>query len=276
MLVLENATTYNKADSPIHRTATRMKAAATKLFGDFQKYVRIHQPEGSDGVAEGTLGDLEPPSNLLSLLSSPSAIEGPDLSFELTSPPLNDLFAYTLGKLKPPPKKLTPPPPKPKRDRKAEAERRMQRKKLDVSAGFRASHAPPRTRRERAQAHAFEAEAQIGSSSTVMGEGERAFVEPISAGLSSLPDTAFSGSEDATRARDARWRIPGYDGRVSEGSQPLVVQDIDNYHSFSMFNEGWILPDDSRRRPRAARGDLPPPRKRTRTSGAYSNHVRET
>ena len=56
---------------------------------------------------------------------------------------------------------------------------------------------------------------------------------------------------------------------------PIAVQDVDSWQSFKMFEQGWILPADHKRRGRTAveRPPQPPPRKRAKTSTSLLSFV---
>ncbi|KAH8110728.1 hypothetical protein DFH11DRAFT_1618277 [Phellopilus nigrolimitatus] len=255
-LVLDNAMLYNKPGTPIFKAASKIRASSEHILGELQQLARYI---AADSPEAGLVGDLEPPLSVLNLLTSIDAIDA-DIPLQLTSDPLDSLFAFELEKFKPPPPPPPPKPPRQKRDRKAEAERRKQRI-LDQAAGFRAPEAP-RTRRAQAEADAFEAEAHGGGSRSESiitdAEGEGDVDEDEEGGGSST-------DERASR-RGAKWRrapvvLPG------RGDVPPVVDDVDAQRSFSMFDAGWILPSSTRRGGRAPieKHELPPPRKRSRT-----------
>lgn len=223
------------------------------------------------------IGDLEPPLDVLELLTSSECFKE-NLNMEVGNNPIVSLFNYEFATWKPPP--LEPEDivrsrkekPKPKRDRKAEVERakankvaaaagagidvweeaedeEIERRKeqerelqatLDSSSGFRI----PRTRSALAAAAAFEAEARG----------------------SSAPGDDIEVSTDSSKANRSRKRASV--APVGQPSVPRVVNDVDNRDSFHMFNAGWILPPDQKRGGRASaldRSALPPPRKRPRT-----------
>ena len=263
---------YNKRDTPIHRTASRIKNSCIPLFVELQQLIR---PVPKDPSEADTVGDLEPSLQILEMLLSKEAVEGEEMPLDLAktsanpADPLGMLFEFELGKLKPPP---PPPPPKPKRDRKAEAERRRQRE-LDRAAGFRGPVAPPRTRRALAEVEAFVAGAGAGPSSvgtvadasmSVDGEGE-AYGGSVSE-LGIVVENG-EGEEDRSSSRSSskrgtRWRrekvvLPG------QADVPPVVDDVDSRRSFGMFDAGWILPETARRNRRAPieRQNLPPKKK---------------
>lgn len=124
---------------------------------------------------------------------------------------------------------------------------------LDASPGFRA---PPRTRHGIAAAEAFEAEAQGGGE---IGEHEQEF------GVDTPEEHARR--EAAKQKPAARRRVsivlPGY------ADIPPIVEEVDNRQSFKMFNDGWILPENSKRGNRSAaveRAPPPPPKKKPKKS----------
>ena len=216
------------------------------------------------------IGDLEPPLDVLELLTSSECFKE-NLNMEIGDNPTVSLFNYEFATWKPPPlepegivrsrKERT----KPKRDRKAEVERaranklaaaddwegeeEIERRKaqerelqaaLDSSSGFRI----PRTRSALAAAAAFEAEAH---GSSVFGDD--------------IEISTDSGTANRSRKRASI-------APVGQTSVPRVVNDVDNRDSFHMFNAGWILPPDQKRGGRASamdRSAVPPPRKRPRT-----------
>ncbi|TDL26735.1 hypothetical protein BD410DRAFT_783848 [Rickenella mellea] len=257
-LVLNNATTYNKSDTPHYRTAHRMKNHVKHILAELEKLARptlptIETQNGAsathdDAKSASPVGDLEPPLMMLELLRSADAIRD-DTDLILTSDPLHTLFAYEFGNLKPPP---PPPPPKPKKAKKPRQD------PLDAAPGFRAPVivGGPRTRRARAAEAAFEAEA--GADGSFSGDGESHDEEDNEAsGSKASKKPASTGSRQ-------RWRrpmvLPGH------ADVPPVVDDVDNQRSFKMFDEGWILPSSQRRGGRAPieKHDLPPPRKKIR------------
>ena len=255
--------TYNKADSPIYRAASRIKAHATHHIQELQQTVR-HIPEQSPEY--GKVGDLEPAFSILNLLLSTDAIHD-DLNIILDKDPLSSLFSFELGRRKPPPPSPPPPPPKPSkppRDRKAEAERRKQRL-LDSAAGFRASDAVYKTRSAHAKLEAFEAEANAQgttyASSPTSGEGS----VHVDADADGDAASSTDGRSSKTGKRKKRPPI------ISPGQVdvPPVVDDVNKQESFTNFEKGWILPSGSRRGGRAPpeKLDLPPPRKKQRTGG---------
>ncbi|KAF5362396.1 hypothetical protein D9756_002180 [Leucocoprinus leucothites] len=173
-LVINNALLYNKSDSAVYRAASRLKKNAPPLYATLDKertsVLSAHsngithitysnhvngdhgqattEPNGINGVdgamevdaafkADRTVGDLEPSSDILELLTSISAIK-PDLSIDLQDEPLQSLLDYELATLKPPPTPPPPPPPKikKKRDRKAEYERAKAKKAAAAAAAM--------------------------------------------------------------------------------------------------------------------------------------------
>ena len=279
---------YNKAGTQFHKDATRIQKESGPILNALQKSVTVHDlPSDSnvEGEVKGEthgldnlppIGDLEPPLDVLELLTSSECFKD-NLNMEVGNNPTVSLFNYEFATWKPPPMELEDivrsrkEKTKPKRDRKAEVERarankmaaaagagidvweaeeeEIERRKeqerelqaaLDSSSGFRI----PRTRSALAAAAAFEAEARG----------------------SSVPGDDIEVSTDPSKANRSRKRASV--APVGQTSVPRVVNDVDNRGSFHMFNAGWILPPDQKRGGRASaldRSALPPPRKRPRT-----------
>jgi NuA3 HAT complex component NTO1 len=144
-LVLDNAIQYNKRDSPIHRTALRIKAQAERLLSELDQLPRRPPyetqlpddaemnsnealrcsvtPSPTQAHPESkqlTIGDLEPPLSVLSLFTpegSSTITDDPSFPLLLRSDPLTSLFSFEFEKLKPPP----PPPSPPQRTARSKA-----------------------------------------------------------------------------------------------------------------------------------------------------------
>ncbi|KAF7431134.1 nuA3 HAT complex component nto1 [Pleurotus ostreatus] len=283
-LVLSNAILYNKPGTAFYKTATRIRASARPILDELDKLCVSHTElatgapdlsamtvdESSSPLPPLPLGDLEPPLTVLEMLVTDSGGLQEGLPFLLEEPAITSLFRYEFGKDKPPP---PPPPPKPKKtkvkppkkDRAEEYEKRrlirQQQKEaaavsspqdalLDQSPGFRI----PRTRKQAANAAAFEAEATAEVS--VETEGTE-----LQANLYETPGP--SSKKRAPRAQ------------VGQLGQPQWVEDVDSRSSFALFENGWILPEGSRRggrdRPAAAPVVAPtPPTKRNRAGHEVS------
>lgn len=277
---------YNKPGTAFYKTATRIRASARSILDELDKLRVSHTelPTGAPDLSAMTvdesssslpplpLGDLEPPLTVLDMLVTDSGGLQEGLPFLLEEPAIASLFRYEFGKDKPPP---PPPPPKPKKtkvkppkkDRAEEYEKRrlirQQQKEaaaalspqdalLDQSPGFRI----PRTRKQAANAAAFEAEATAEVS--VETEG----IEP-QANVYETPGP--SSKKRAPRAQ------------VGQLGQPQWVEDVDSRSSFALFENGWILPEGSRRggrdRPAAAPVVAPtPPTKRNRAGRSLFFH----
>lgn len=251
-LVLNNAITYNKSDTPFHRTAQRIKKATERAFPELERFVSHHTP--SDSLSDPAvtslphIGDLEPSLRMLDLLINAEHIQRSS-KFVLEKEPLEALFSFELGELKPPP---TPPPApatpapaavseavapsqKPKRDRRAERERAAERRASTVAA---LTGSAPRTRRARAAA------------GLPVDEPESEPIVDMQTESASLPSTSdarmvdVDGEPPAKRRRG--WKrapivLPGQ-------SEVLPVVDaVDSHTSFSMFDAGWILPEGHKR-----------------------------
>ncbi|KAG6335068.1 hypothetical protein ID866_4028 [Astraeus odoratus] len=247
-LVLSNAILYNKPGTSFYKTAQRMQISIQPLLADLHPLVcRRPLTDGvlgldADSRPTEPIGDLEPPIELVELLGSSEAIQN-DFKFVLETEPLSSLFAFELGRVKPPP---PPPPPKPKTQKKKKPPKvkAAEPSVLDISPGFRA----PRTRRALAVAAAFEAEA-----TGVVVDAQ-------------IVD-ATAGPSQKSKGR------PKASGATGQLGVPQVVEDVDNQGSFKMFDAGWILPSGQKRggRQPVDRTSLPPPKKRMRTDRGTSN-----
>ena len=228
--MLSNAILYNKPGTAFSKTAQRMQTTVQPILDELTS-LRYQHPNADS--AEPSVGDFEAPLDVLRLLVSQEEIKNA-ITLILETDPLNSLFNYELGRIKPPP---PPPPPKPKASKKksAKAHKMAEPGVLDTAPGFRA----PRTRRALAAAAAFEAEAASVAADEQMAE---------------------PGGTDATE-KPIKVRIAG------QPDAPPMVEDVDSQGSFKMFDAGWILPTGQKRRGRQAveRPPLPPPKKRMRT-----------
>ena len=246
--------TYNKSDSPIYKSAHRIRAAAGPILQELEQFSRqsangdLKQVEAvhvDTNQPNANIGDLEPPFSILELLLSEEAIQS-DTALILGKDPLTSLLSNEFATWKPPPLP-SPPKVKPVRDRKAEKERRLERlRAMEQNAPtFRVADLAPRTRSARAAAAAFEAEANATPDSASTPEMEME-------GDGSVPARK--------RSRRPPLVLPG------QADIPPVVDDVDNQRSFEMFDEGWILPSSQRRGGRAPieRHELPPSKKKVR------------
>ena len=233
--MLDNAILYNKPGSPFHKAAGRIRVASTPILDELDHLISHHatQSDAAEGDAQGSssanpprsIGNLEPPLEILELLLSSDAIKD-DTDLILDEDPIASLFNYEFGKFKPPRTPAPPEPPKPKgptwSERKAaQAAKRLAKaaeitKALDATPGFRV----PRTRSAVAAAAAFEMEAH--------GQSES------------------SGDQSSSNKKGGKWKrgpllMPG------QSEVPPMVDGVDKQRSFEMFDEGWILPPDQKR-----------------------------
>ncbi|KZT07202.1 uncharacterized protein LAESUDRAFT_698987 [Laetiporus sulphureus 93-53] len=293
-LIVTNAMTYNQPGTSFYKTAQKIQTVAEPILADLDKisslrptpeqlpselqeqppqqlqkqlpeHLREHsqehlqeqndehpekRPQGPelDCIEEGVpapTGDLEPPIELLDMLVSEASITD-DIELILDKEPLAALLTYELPRMKPPPPL---PPPKPKRDRKADLARKRQ-ERLDSAPGFRA----PRTRRASATNAQFEGETETEVHVPTQPEAG--------------PSSEAAASELSSREKSSR--KPGRRGPLHvPGNQPApVMESVDDRDSFSLFDKGWILPDDQRRgnRQRQQRSPLPPKKKSKKAS----------
>ncbi|KAJ7777292.1 bromodomain and PHD finger-containing protein 3 [Mycena metata] len=247
-LVLDNAILYNKEGTTFRKAALRIQANAQPILvalDTLSSSPNLRSTEPTDNAPSWTppvIGDLEPPLEILELLLSADALKD-DSDLILSSDPITSLFNFELEKKKLPPTPPDPlpapsdPPPRPKgqktRDREVERERARERrrKEQELQAAAEAStsiSAPPR--RSRAPVSATSGEA--------------------------------SGSSEASRAPRPRRSSAQL---AAPGDIPLV-EHVDERDSFTMFEQGWILPAGSRRNNRVAadQASAPPPKKRAR------------
>jgi hypothetical protein len=128
LLVLENALVYNKSDSPVYKSAHRLKTSALVMFKELDAHITNHPAAAVNTDENGSvdlfdlplpLGDLEPPLEVLNLNADPSLVDDV-LNIRLNDTPYNSLLAYEHAVFKPPP---TPPPPPPPRPRKVKPKR---------------------------------------------------------------------------------------------------------------------------------------------------------
>ncbi|KAJ6581136.1 hypothetical protein B0H19DRAFT_1113888 [Mycena capillaripes] len=281
-LVLDNAVLYNKEGTPFHKTALRIQTAALPILADLDKLSsspNLRSTEQTDGNAPPWtaphIGDLEPPLEILELLLSTDAIKD-DSELILSADPITSLFNFEFEKRKPPP----PPPPavdpqaekkkkakesektkKEKRElrREADREKRRQAREAEAAAVLDMLSTPPdlhapRTRGAVAAAVAFEAEAS--GSGSISAPPRRS-----KAGRVSAPVSEAAQSETVTGPRQRRPSGP----IPAPGDIPLV-EHVDERGSFTMFEQGWILPAGQRRggRPPVERSTAPPPKKKMR------------
>ncbi|GJE93817.1 bromodomain and PHD finger-containing protein [Phanerochaete sordida] len=323
-LVLDNAMVYNKPDTSYYRAARRIKNAAERTLPELDSFVTHHLLSTTADNAEETpepsrplVGDLEPALGLLDLLVDPERIRK-ESRLVLDKAPLDALFAYEFGELKPLPTPQAAPahlapattqpaasprpavpavpaapdasaPPAPpskgkmKRDRKLERARAKERKAL-AATGISMAH--PKTRRGRATVSQADDE-------PVVEDAPRSHViiippqsrEPTRRSSPAVPLTQAPASEPAQDPAPEPTQEPeepapserGADGeppakrarrdskhwkrapvvQPGQAEVPPVVDDVDERASFTMFDQGWILPEGQRRHaPRAPAGEV--------------------
>ncbi|KAJ7708691.1 hypothetical protein B0H17DRAFT_1030520 [Mycena rosella] len=270
-LVLDNAVLYNRAGTTFHKAALRIQTSAQPILAGLDKLsslpkLRSTPANQADAVPSWTppiIGDLEPPLEILELLLSSDAIKD-ESELVLSADPITSLFSFELEKKKP----IPPPPPPPptladiKAERKRQA-RLAQRQAQKVRAAeqpavaqdVQTASAPlqtrvPRTRGAIAAGFAFESEANT------QPEASGSVSAPPRRSNASAP---VSEAAKAPRQRRASATLPG------AGDIPLV-DNVDQRESFTMFEQGWILPAGQRRGGRVPidRPILPPPKKKMR------------
>ncbi|KAJ3886502.1 bromodomain and PHD finger-containing protein 3 [Lentinula edodes] len=267
-LVLVNATTYNKAGSPFYKIAQKILNSAMPILQELehaytkQALSTLGEPlvktiESSTTVkmementpispSTSPIGNLEPPLELVELLLSLEAIRD-ESSLVLSVDPISSLINIELPVLKPP-----PPPQTRKAPNKGPKAPKLKRQRPDRSEEYK------RYKAKKAEERAHRAEVEAAMAAAAEGEVDTAMTREEE-GLSNadLPYSSFAGP--------SRSRLP-----VETPSVPEFRDHVDNQASFKLFNSGWILPSDQKRRTRAPTvpppdaSSLPPPRKKLR------------
>ncbi|KAJ3852481.1 bromodomain and PHD finger-containing protein 3 [Lentinula lateritia] len=266
-LVLINATTYNKAGSPFYKVAQKIQNSAKPILQELEHvYTRqalstLSEPlsktiEPSTTVkmemenipistSSLPIGNLEPPLELVELLLSLEAIKD-ESSLVLSVDPISSLINIELPVLKPP----LPPQPR-KASNKGPKAPKLKRQRPDRSEEYK------RYRAKKAEEPSVERTPFVSRGEETEGEVETAMIREEE-GLSNadLPYSSLAGP--------SRSRLP-----VETPSLPEFRDHVDNQASFKLFNSGWILPSDQKRRTRAPTSvqdasSLPPPRKKLR------------
>ena len=260
-LVLDNAMVYNKPDTAYFRAARRIKTVAERTLPDLDRFVNQHllapsieQVDPSVEPEQPVIGNLEPSLHMLDLLVTTEHIRA-ESRFVLDKQPVDTLFSYEFGEMKPPstppPAPPTPAPAAKARDKKLGRARAKERRAAAVGVAM----AHPKTRRGRAAAGVVEAEAPA-IALPIEAQSEAVPVQPTEEPAPVPPveqqsESVTEGEPPAKKQRrdSKHWKrapivLPG------QSELPLVVGDIDARKSFSMFDEGWILPEGQRRHPR--------------------------
>ncbi|KNZ74979.1 Peregrin [Termitomyces sp. J132] len=260
-LVVDNAILYNKPGTPFHKAALRIQNAVPPILQEL--YQPDNPADDSEADPANSIGDLEPPLDLLEILLSPQSIQD-DMDLVIDDTPIASLFSLALPKFKPPPPPPLPPtPPLPRQFKKRG--RKLRKRFAEAADGY--SSLPgiltgvPMD--ETLVVGPTEEHAQGADEPT-----EREMEEPVE---QSLPPPASAVSVSigpAKRERGSRQSRPKND------ALPLV-DDVNNHQSFKMFNEGWILPPEQKRGGRVSMDRqnvvvTPRPRKRMRTDAGPS------
>ena len=244
---------YNKADTPYWKAAQRILVTSEKAFTELEK--RFGSPAApaaeTDEEAEpapptptsskappaNAIGDLEPPLELLELLLDREGIQNErGMKYILDKLPLDALFSYELGELKPV-TSPTPPPPSPTpaiaADPSIQTPAPKARSHKRDRKRSQSSVQVPRTRRALNAAAAFEAEinGQLEGASTAVDSQavEQPVIITVGPGMGLDVDmTATPTSPTTVRRKHRRPTItlPG------QSDVPPVVDNVDNQQSF--------------------------------------------
>ncbi|KAJ3932754.1 MAG: bromodomain and PHD finger-containing protein 3 [Lentinula lateritia] len=260
-LVLINATTYNKAGSPFYKVAQKIQNSAKPILQELEhvytKQALSTLSEPLDKTIESSttvkmemenipisssslpIGNLEPPLELVELLLSLEAIKD-ESSLVLSVDPISSLINIELPVLKPPP----PPQPRkaPNKGPKAPKPKRQRPDRSEEYKRYKAKKAEER-------AHRAEVEAAMAAAGLA---DERLVIRTRKSRATAATASTVGASLEKTP------------------SVPEFRDHVDNQASFKLFNSGWILPSDQKRRTRAPTvpppdaSSLPPPRKKLR------------
>ncbi|KAJ3906209.1 bromodomain and PHD finger-containing protein 3, partial [Lentinula edodes] len=265
-LVLVNATTYNKAGSPFYKIAQKILNSAMPILQELEhaytkqalstlgeplvktieSTVKMEMENTPISPSTSPIGNLEPPLELVELLLSLEAIRA-ESSLVLSVDPISSLINIELPVLKPP-----PPPQTRKAPNKGPKAPKLKRQRPDRSEEYK------RYKAKKAEERAHRAEVEAAMAAAAEGEVYTAMTgEEEGLSNADLPYSSFAGP--------SRSRLP-----VETPSLPEFRDHVDNQASFKLFNSGWILPSDQKRRTRAPTvpppdsSSLPPPRKKLR------------
>lgn len=288
-LVLRNAMTYNKPDTPFHRAAARIQKAAEPILQNLTSAESVHRLEalsagGDDAAAARNAEELqlEPPYSSLQLLEDYSderraftIAEGEPID-DAPSNLIRDLLRQYPKQERAPPrskqpaasrkqvKKRAPPP----RARTREALASEPSSKLVPASDPQDEEAGPSMRVD-AEMRGQETSA-AATSATATSEtevlGERATnVQPLptrarartadSRAAHSLRTGADAGDEEAL-ATPSRTRS-ATDSRTKKSEAALSTGELNDWDTFKRFEQGWILPEGSRRKGRGQRIEEP-------------------
>jgi NuA3 HAT complex component NTO1 len=297
-LVLDNAVLYNKEGTAFHKTALRIRVSAQPILADLDQLSsspNLRSTEQLEGTAPPwtlpLIGDLEPPLEILELLLSVDAIDD-DSELILSADPITSLFNFEFEKKKLPPPNLEDL--KEEQKRKGREERREKdRKKRQVDRERkerdREKHRERRDIEKRQRAEQKAQGAREASNTETLSSIS------IAETTSAPPDlrvTRTRGAAAVTSQAEASTSVsaPRRAGRphgstnknkgttmsapvsqisrapVSQASNSIpapgeipLVEHVDERGSFTLFEQGWILPAGQKRGVRLDRPAAPPP-----------------
>lgn len=282
-LVLNNATSYNKPGTPFHKTAQRILTSAQPILQDLERLstrppLLEHNEDHGAIKVENTIpsppvvGDLEPPLDLVELLFSLDAIKD-ESELILSNDSISSLLSFELPVFKP----LPPAQPKPRKAPK------LKLPKPDRTEEYK------RYRAKKAEERALRAEMEAAMAAAGIPDerlGIRTRKSAAAPTADSTESTPFEGAEAIAAEQASLFPDPGAPSALGLSrsrfssempSVPEFRDDVDNQASFKLFNSGWILPSDQKRRTRAPippgpslplpaaapdRSSLPPPKKK--------------
>ncbi|KAJ7355672.1 bromodomain and PHD finger-containing protein 3 [Mycena albidolilacea] len=265
-LVLDNAVLYNKEGTAFHKTALRIRVSAQPILADLDQLSsspNLRSTEQLEGTAPPwtlpLIGDLEPPLEILELLLSVDAIDD-DSELILSADPITSLFNFEFEKKKLPPPNLEDLKEEQKRKGREERRERDRKKRQTTSA-------PPDLRVTRTRGAA---------AVTSQAEASTSVSAPRRAGRPYGSTNKNKGTTMSAPVSQVSNPIPN--SIPAPGEIPLV-EHVDEKGSFTLFEQGWILPAGQKRgvrldrpaAPPSAPPPAPPPKKRMRLDRGTSH-----
>ncbi|KAJ7272561.1 hypothetical protein B0H12DRAFT_584914 [Mycena haematopus] len=302
VLYNKEGTTFRKVALRIRGLAQPILAELDQLSSS-PDLRSTEQLDGDVPWSAPLIGDLEPPLEILDLLLSIDAIKD-DSELILSADPITSLFNFEFEQRKPLPPPPTPPPDPADLERKKleerrerEKEKRKERREKDTERraaekGKREAEKEKR-RQQRAEQKAQAALDASNAESSLRADTVSSY--SVSDTMSAPPDLrvprtrgavaaaiAFEAEANAVASTSASARLPGRPkGSTRKGTTTSVpvsqspipapgeiplVEHVDERGSFTMFEQGWILPAGQRRGGRLPleRSAVPPPKKKMR------------
>jgi hypothetical protein len=251
---------YNKPGTPYYKAAQRIQSNSATVLTELSN-LRASAP--SELLAHNetmvnsfvqpcvsTMGDLEPPSDLLDLLISPEIAD--ELSIVFRTDPLQFLLAYELPELKLRP--MAPVQPtassrKAKRERKAKSGKKRAEQHVAAPAAL-ATEADSET--AMFGSSALNSAARFQAMSPAVADTDPG-TTPTAAMTSASPGLEVNSEAEQVLGKRKRTKP----APLHPGTDAEILTDINPKASFALFDKGWIL-DPGVRRGGRARIERPP------------------